>query len=134
MVLAWPCSMESWNKVGAMKWKKCGKIFDPTQHDLPNDCVQFAQSPQVLVFDDFVRIYFSTRAVDKGNGKYLSHIAFVEMQKNFCTVIRVSNRPVIPLGALGCFDERVREFLQRGRTVGFVDDLAALEAKLAAGD
>ena len=88
-----------------MKWKKLGKIFDPTQHKLPNDCVQFAQSPQALVFDDFVRIYFSTRAVDKSNGKYLSHIAFVDMQKNLRDVIRVSDQTVIPLGGLGCFDE-----------------------------
>ena len=88
-----------------MKWKKLGKIFDPTQHKLPNDCLQFAQSPQALVFDDFVRIYFSTRAVDKRNGKYLSHIAFVDMQKNLRDVIRVSDKTVIPLGKLGCFDE-----------------------------
>lgn len=88
-----------------MKWKKHGKIFDPTQYDLPNQCVQFAQSPQALVFSDFVRIYFSTRSVDKGNGKYLSHIAFVDMHKNLRDVIRVSNKTVIPLGDLGCFDE-----------------------------
>jgi sucrose-6-phosphate hydrolase SacC (GH32 family) len=89
----------------AMKWHKLGKIFDPTQHKLPNDCVQFAQSPQALVFDDFVRIYFSTRAVDKNNGKYLSHIAFVDMHKNLHDIIRVSDNTVIPLGELGCFDE-----------------------------
>lgn len=88
-----------------MRWKKLGKIFDPTQHKLPNDCVEFAQSPQALVFDDFVRIYFSTRAVDKNNGKYLSHIGFVDMQKNLHDVIRVSDNTVIPLGNLGCFDE-----------------------------
>ncbi|TCV90162.1 hypothetical protein [Sulfurirhabdus autotrophica] len=88
-----------------MKWKKLGKIFDPTQYTLPNDCEQFAQSPQALVFDDFVRIYFSTRAVDKSNGKYLSHIAFVDMQKNLHDVIKVSDKTVIPLGNLGCFDE-----------------------------
>jgi hypothetical protein len=57
------------------------------------------------VFDDFVRIYFSTRAVDKSNGKYLSHIAFVDMRKNLHDVIRVSDKTVIPLGGLGCFDE-----------------------------
>lgn len=91
--------------MSAIKWKKLGKIFDPTQHQLPNDCVQFAQSPQTLVFDDFVRIYFSTRSVDKNNGKYLSHIAFVDMQKNLRDVIRVSDKTVIPLGELGCFDE-----------------------------
>lgn len=87
-----------------MKWRKLGKIFDPAQHALPDGCAQFAQSPQTLVFDDFVRIYFSTRSVD-GNGKYLSRIAFVDMQKNLRDVIRVSGKTVIPLGGLGCFDE-----------------------------
>jgi hypothetical protein len=88
-----------------MRWNKLGKIFDPTQHALPDGCVQFAQSPQALVFHDFVRIYFSTRSVDSNNGKYLSRIAFVDMRKNLRDVIRVSDKTVIPLGALGCFDE-----------------------------
>lgn len=88
-----------------MKWHKLGKIFDPTRHQLPNGCKQFAQSPQALVFDDFVRIYFSTRAVDPANGKYLSHIAFVDMRKNLRDVMRVSDQTVIPLGRLGTFDE-----------------------------
>jgi hypothetical protein len=88
-----------------MKWKKLGKTFDPTQYILPNDCVFFAQSPQALVFDDFVRIYFSTRALDRSNGTYLSHIAFADMRKNLREILRVSDRTVIPLGELGCFDE-----------------------------
>ncbi len=88
-----------------MRWHKLGKIFNPTQYALANDCVQFAQSPQALVFDDFVRIYFSTRAVDPANGKYLSYVAFVDMQKNLRDVIRVSDGVVISLGELGCFDE-----------------------------
>ena len=87
-----------------MKWLKHGKIFDPTEYTLANGCVQFAQSPQALVLDDLVRIYFSTRAVDT-NGKFLSHIAFVEMRKNLRDVIRVSDQTVIPRGGLGCFDE-----------------------------
>lgn len=88
-----------------MNWRKLGKIFDPVQHTLPIGCVQFAQSPQALVFDDFVRIYFSTRAVDPTNGKYLSHIAFVDMKKNLRDIIGVSDSTVIPLGDLGCFDQ-----------------------------
>jgi hypothetical protein len=88
-----------------MRWKKLGKVFDPTQHKLPHGCTQFAQSPQALVFDDFVRIYFSTRSVDARNGKYLSHIAFVDMKKDLAEVIRVSDQTVIPLGEMGCFDE-----------------------------
>ena len=91
--------------MSVMKWKKLGKIFDPTHYKLPNNCEHFAQSPQALVFGDFVRIYFSTREIDKSNGKYLSHIAFVDMHKNLQDVIRVSDRTVIPLGGLGCFDE-----------------------------
>lgn len=88
-----------------MKWKKLGQIFDPTQHELPNECVEFAQSPQALVFEDRVRIYFSTRQVDRRNGKFLSHISFVDMKKNFREVVKVSDETVIPLGNLGCFDE-----------------------------
>ncbi|MGR9396957.1 hypothetical protein ACU8OL_28770 (plasmid) [Rhizobium leguminosarum] len=87
-----------------MRWKKLGKIFDPTRHQLPAGCVEYAQSPQALVFDDFIRIYFSTRSVDT-NGKYLSHIAFVDMDKTMDRIVRVTDRPVIELGKLGCFDE-----------------------------
>jgi hypothetical protein len=57
-----------------------------------------------LVFQDFVRIYFSTRKREAG-GKYLSHISFVDMDKNFRKVIKVSDKPVLALGKLGCFDE-----------------------------
>lgn len=89
-----------------MKWRKLGKIFDPTDFNLPNDCVDFAQSPQTLVFDQFVRVYFSSRQRDPHcEGKYLSHICFVDFDKTFKQILRVSNTPVIPLGKLGCFDE-----------------------------
>lgn len=87
-----------------MKWHKLGRIFNPKEHKLPNGCKEFAQSPQVLMFDDFVRIYFSTRALDK-NGKFLSHIAFADMDKNLRDIFRVSDKSVISLGGLGCFDE-----------------------------
>lgn len=87
-----------------MKWKKLGKIFDPTKHKLSNNCFEFAQSPQTLVFDDFVRIYFSTREKDD-TGKYLSHISFVDMDKSFKEIMNVSTNTVLELGGLGCFDE-----------------------------
>lgn len=87
-----------------MKWKKLGRIFNPAEHKLSNDCVEFAQSPQTLVFDDFVRIYFSTRKKEP-NGKYLSHISFVDFDKSFQKIINISSETVIELGNLGCFDE-----------------------------
>ncbi len=87
-----------------MKWKKLGKIFDPTQHELANNCIDFAQSPQVLEFNDFVRIYFSTRQRD-ASGKYLSHVSFVEMDKEFKHIKKISDDTIITMGALGCYDE-----------------------------
>lgn len=88
-----------------MTWRKLGKIFDPTNFRLANDCYEYAQSPQALVFDNCVRIYFSTRQRDPVNGKYLSHISFVDMEKDLKEIINVSSHSVIELGKLGCYDE-----------------------------
>ncbi len=85
------------------RWQKLGKIFDPTDHQLALQCVEYAQSPQVLIFEDHVRVYFSTRSVDQG--KFLSQVAYVDFQRDLHQVIAVSSHEVIPLGGLGCFDE-----------------------------
>ena len=87
-----------------MKWRKLGKIFDPTEHTLPNRCVEFAQSPQALVLPDRVRVYFSTRERDSV-GKFLSHVAFVDFSRDMSYLLGVSSQTVLPLGGLGCFDE-----------------------------
>jgi hypothetical protein len=87
-----------------MKWKKLGKLFDPTEHSLPNRCVEFAQSPQTLVLEDRVRVYFSTRERDSV-GKYLSHVAYADFSRDMSRLLGVSTETVLPLGGLGCFDE-----------------------------
>jgi hypothetical protein len=87
-----------------MKWQKLGRIFDPTNHQLNFNCNNFAQSPQTLVFDDFVRVYFSTRVSDQ-SGKFLSQIAYVDFDKSFNKIIGNSTCQVIALGKLGAFDE-----------------------------
>lgn len=87
-----------------MKWKKLGKLFDPTQHTLPNNCLEYAQSPQAIAFERHIRIYFSTRERDE-SGKYLSHVSFVDMTKDFSEIVNLSTGVVIPLGGLGAFDE-----------------------------
>jgi hypothetical protein len=88
-----------------MRWRKLGLIFDLNKHKLPEGSIGFAQSPQPVVFDDFVRVYFSTRIVDPKNGKFISDVAFVDFNSDFSEVIRVSQGPVIARGELGCFDE-----------------------------
>lgn len=90
--------------MSTLRWRKLGKIFDPGDHRLAVGGAGFAQSPQALVFDDFVRVYFSTRARD-ADGKYLSQVSYVDFAEDLRTVLRVADREVIPLGDLGCFDE-----------------------------
>lgn len=86
-----------------MRWRKLGRIFNPFEHRLPGADQGFAQSPQALVFDDFVRVYFSTRA--KESGKFLSQVAYADFSKDFTRVLGVNLDPVLPLGGLGAFDE-----------------------------
>ena len=89
-----------------MNWKKLGKLFDPTQHTLPLGCEQFAQSPQALVLDDVVRIYFSTRQKDPAvPGKYLSHVCYVDFDRSLTRMVGIADKKVIALGKPGCFDE-----------------------------
>ncbi|MGI0116274.1 hypothetical protein [Zooshikella sp. RANM57] len=87
-----------------MKWRKLGLIFNPNHHKLPFGCFGYAQAPQVLLFENRIRIYFSTRKVDH-NGKYLSHIAFIDMDKSLTSVIHLAQHTVLELGSLGCFDQ-----------------------------
>ncbi len=86
-----------------MKWRKHGLIFNPSEHKLWKGCNQFAQSPQALVLSDRIRVYFSTR--ERVGEKYLSHIAFVDFNRNLNEIKQVSDHEVIGLGDLGCFDE-----------------------------
>ena len=87
-----------------MKWKKRCLIFNPSDFQLKNGCTEFAQSPQTIVFDDYVRIYFSTRKRDE-KGAYLSCISYVDMDSDLQKIINISEEEVISLGELGTFDE-----------------------------
>jgi hypothetical protein len=87
-----------------VKWTKRGLLFEPQRHPLPNGCTDFAQSPQALVFDEFVRVYFSTRSRD-ASGQYVSLIAYVDLDRGLQHILRTSTHAVMPLGDVGCFDE-----------------------------
>jgi hypothetical protein len=87
-----------------MKWKKLGQIFEFNKSTLTNTFVSHAQSPQAIIHDDFVRIYFSTRKSD-ANFYYLSHIQYIDMDIEMKTILHTSNHEVIPKGDVGCFDE-----------------------------
>jgi hypothetical protein len=87
-----------------VKWAKRGLLFEPQRASLRFGCGDFAQSPQALVFDDFVRVYFSTRARDAA-GQYVSHVAYADLDSDLQRVMATASDIVMPLGELGCFDE-----------------------------
>ncbi len=89
-----------------LNWKKLGKIFDATMLMSENPLsAAYAQSPQALLLEDRIRIYFSTRLKEPDTNKFLSHVAFIDFSKDLEKVLEKNTNPVIPLGSLGCFDE-----------------------------
>lgn len=96
------------NREGAstFSWDKLGKLFDPTKWQSLGWMNEFAQAPSVLIFDDFVRVYFSCRPPPDSNGQYVSRSAYVDLnRKNLFEIIGVSPRPTMELGGPGTFDE-----------------------------
>ena len=87
-------------------WKKLGRVFDPTEIKDRAWLAAFAQAPAVLIFDDFVRVYFSCRPPADENGQYVSYSAYVDLnRKNLFEIFSVSETPILKLGELGTFDE-----------------------------
>lgn len=88
------------------KWRKLGVVFDPTKEIYADWMKEFAQAPSSVIFDDFVRVYFSCRPPSDKNGQYVSYSAFVDLdRKNLFKILRVSQNPILNLGELGTFDE-----------------------------
>ena len=96
-----------------MKWQKSGKIFSTEE---------FARSPQAVVFDDFIRIYFS--ATRKDGNKMYSYVKYVDYSKDFSTMLRVSQHTVLERGKLGCYDEHgvfpLNPLQTDGRLLGYI--------------
>jgi hypothetical protein len=85
---------------GGLRWEKMGLVIRPTgRHDW---MVSHAMTPVAERRDgDVYRVYFSGR--DKENR---SHIGYAEIDLNAPTpVLRFSEKPVLGLGELGCFDD-----------------------------
>lgn len=90
----------------AFQWKKLGLVFRPQEVTGRPWLREFAQAPATLIFDKFVRVYFSCRPLPDKNGQYQSYSAFVDLNRsNLFEVLRISEAPILPLGELGEFDE-----------------------------
>lgn len=88
------------------KWKKLGKVFDPKEHNSPLWMSEFAQAPSVVVFDNYIRVYFSCRPKPDDKGQYVSYSGYVHLnRKNLFEILEISPKPILELGKLGTFDE-----------------------------
>ncbi|WP_372898508.1 hypothetical protein [Stieleria sp.] len=90
------------------RWTKLGKVFDPTESTCPGAgwIQEFAQAPCVVPHDDCLRVYFSCRPAPDSNGQYTSYSTYLDLDRSdLQTVLRVSDRPVLPLGEMGMFDQ-----------------------------
>ena len=87
-------------------WKKSGRVFVPQEVGGRSWLKEFAQAPAALVFDDFVRVYFSCRPPADERGQYVSYSAYVDLdRKDLFKILGVADRPILGLGGLGDFDE-----------------------------
>ncbi len=89
------------------EWEKMGLIFGPAMvKDRPEWMDTFAQAPNTIIFDDFVRVYFCCRPKPDMNRQFVSRCAFVDLDRRDLTrIVNLSENPVLELGALGSFDE-----------------------------
>ena len=87
-----------------MKWDKKGQIFKFKDSPFSERFVSHAKSPQALVFDDFIRVYFSTRKSDQPD-QFTSYVQYVDFNMGMDEVINCSDHEVISPSELGCFDE-----------------------------
>jgi hypothetical protein len=87
-------------------WKKLGLVFNPLKVENRTWLHEFAQAPCVLVFESYIRVYFSCRPEPDERGQYVSYSAYVDFDRNnLFEIINVSEAPILKLGKLGAFDE-----------------------------
>lgn len=88
-----------------MAWVPRGLIFDVKAWSGSPAVGSFAQSPQALVLDDRVRVFFSTRYKEGPGPAWRSEVSFVEYSRDFQEVLNPPQGNVIGRACLGAFDE-----------------------------
>lgn len=87
-------------------WNKLGKIFTPQEIVGRSWLSEFAQAPSTLIFENFVRVYFSCRPPPDKLGQYVSNSAYLDLdRKDLFKIIQVGEHPIMNLGDTGEFDE-----------------------------
>ena len=89
------------------KWEKLGLVFDPSLHaNRPDWMVDFAQAPNVVIFDTYIRVFFCCRPTPDANRQFVSYCAYVDLDRHdLFKILGIASKPVMALGGLGSFDE-----------------------------
>lgn len=88
------------------KWKKLGKVFNPSDFADESWMKEYAQATSAVVFENFVRVYFSSRGVQDEKRQYISRLGYIDLNRgNLFEIIDRCKSPILPLGELGTFDE-----------------------------
>lgn len=87
-----------------LKFRNLGLIATPQNLAVQNGRVGFMQSPQVLQFDGFIRIYFSTRFLDSSS-KPVSKVEYLDFSKTWLCLDSSSKSLSIEKSVLGAYDE-----------------------------
>ncbi len=80
-----------------MRWQRYGRIFSSDENGF-----SYTKSPQALVFEDFIRVYFSD--CKKDGNKLISYVCFADFTLDFQRILHVQKQ-IMEDGRIGCFDE-----------------------------
>ncbi len=86
------------------RWRKLGRVFDPTNR--APWMQSHAQVPFAVVLPDRLRVYVSTRGAREADGQFTSHSAWVDLDRSDpMQILAVADQPLIDLGGPGEFDQ-----------------------------
>lgn len=87
-----------------LAWRKLGRVFAADgRHAWMR---HYAQVPTPLLLGDRIRVFFTCRPDPEPDGSFVSHTTFLDVDTDDPTrVLYVHDRPVLPLGAPGSFDQ-----------------------------
>ena len=101
---AYACIVQ--NQEVFFQWEKLGCLINPAEVTNSSWVSEYAQAPNTLVFDEFVRIFFCSRQPMDENGQYISRVGFADLEVNGKpSITQISRNAILPLGGIGNFDQ-----------------------------
>ena len=59
------------------------------------------RSPSVLIYETHVRVYFCSRPAPTPDGKYLSFLSYIDLDRgDLLRIVNICSKPILSLGAL----------------------------------